>query len=34
VFFLCCFAMSSYGRRFERRLNRHRTGWGGARDCP
>jgi general L-amino acid transport system permease protein len=25
VFFLCCFAMSSYGRRFERRLNR-RTG--------
>lgn len=26
VFFLCCFAMSSYGRRFERRLNRHRTG--------
>jgi general L-amino acid transport system permease protein len=25
VFFLCCFAMSSYGRRFERRLNRHRT---------
>src|SRR5580704_2519457 len=26
VFFLCCFAMSSYGRRFERRLNRYRTG--------
>jgi len=26
VFFFCCFAMSSYGRRFERRLNRHRTG--------
>ena len=26
VFFVCCFAMSSYGRRFERRLNRHRTG--------
>src|SRR5690242_17141344 len=26
VFFACCFAMSSYGRRFERRLNRHRTG--------
>jgi general L-amino acid transport system permease protein len=25
VFFVCCFAMSSYGRRFERRLNRHRT---------
>jgi len=26
VFFVCCFAMSSYGRRFEQRLNRHRTG--------
>ena len=26
VFFICCFAMSSYGRRFERRLNRHRHG--------
>jgi general L-amino acid transport system permease protein len=26
VFFVCCFVMSSYGRRFERRLNRHRTG--------
>jgi general L-amino acid transport system permease protein len=26
VFFLCCYAMSSYGRRFERRLNRYRTG--------
>src|SRR6185312_3649756 len=26
VFFACCFAMSSYGRRFERRLNRHRRG--------
>jgi general L-amino acid transport system permease protein len=26
VFFVCCFSMSSYGRRFERRLNRHRTG--------
>jgi general L-amino acid transport system permease protein len=26
VFFMCCFAMSSYGRRFERRLNRHRQG--------
>ncbi len=26
LFFACCFAMSSYGRRFERRLNRHRTG--------
>jgi general L-amino acid transport system permease protein len=26
VFFACCFAMSSYGRRFERRLNRHRAG--------
>jgi len=26
VFFVCCFAMSSYGRRFERRLNRHRAG--------
>ena len=24
VFFVCCFGMSSYGRRFERRLNRHR----------
>jgi general L-amino acid transport system permease protein len=28
VFFVCCFAMSCYGRRFERRLNRHRTGVG------
>jgi len=26
LFFVCCFAMSCYGRRFERRLNRHRTG--------
>src|SRR5882724_12636843 len=26
LFFVCCFAMSSYGRRFERRLNRHRLG--------
>jgi general L-amino acid transport system permease protein len=26
VFFACCFAMSSYGRRFEPRLNRHRAG--------
>jgi general L-amino acid transport system permease protein len=26
LFFVCCFAMASYGRRFERRLNRHRTG--------
>ncbi len=26
VFFVCCFAMSSYARRMERRLNRHRTG--------
>jgi general L-amino acid transport system permease protein len=26
VFFVCCFAMSSYGRSFERRLNRHREG--------
>ena len=26
VFFACCFAMSSYGRSFERRLNRYRTG--------
>src|SRR5882724_1551946 len=24
LFFACCFAMSSYGRRVERRLNRHR----------
>jgi general L-amino acid transport system permease protein len=24
VFFVCCFAMSSYGRRFERRLSRHK----------
>jgi general L-amino acid transport system permease protein len=24
VFFACCFALSSYGRQFERRLNRHR----------
>jgi general L-amino acid transport system permease protein len=28
VFFVCCFGMSSYSRRFERRLNRHRTGGG------
>lgn len=26
IFFVCCFSMSTYGRRFERRLNRHRTG--------
>jgi general L-amino acid transport system permease protein len=26
LFFVCCFAMSSYGRRFEQRLNRHRSG--------
>ncbi len=26
VFFACCFAMSSYARQMERRLNRHRTG--------
>jgi general L-amino acid transport system permease protein len=26
LFFVCCFAMSSYGRSFERRLNRHRVG--------
>jgi general L-amino acid transport system permease protein len=26
LFFVCCFSMSSYSRRFERRLNRHRTG--------
>ena len=26
VFFVCCFGMSNYSRRFERRLNRHRTG--------
>jgi general L-amino acid transport system permease protein len=26
VFFVCCFGMSTYSRRFERRLNRHRTG--------
>jgi general L-amino acid transport system permease protein len=26
IFFVCCFGMSSYSRRFERRLNRHRTG--------
>jgi len=25
MFFACCFAMSSYGRSFERRLNRHRA---------
>jgi general L-amino acid transport system permease protein len=25
VFFACCFAMSSYGQRIERRLNRHRS---------
>jgi general L-amino acid transport system permease protein len=29
LFFVCCFAMSSYGRRFERRLNRHRVGIAG-----
>jgi general L-amino acid transport system permease protein len=26
LFFVCCFAMASYGRSFERRLNRHRVG--------
>ena len=26
MFFACCFAMSSYARRMERRLNRHKTG--------
>ena len=26
VFFACCFAMSSYARRMERRLNKHRSG--------
>src|SRR5579883_87906 len=26
VFFVCCFAMSSYGRRFEKRLRRHHSG--------
>ncbi|HVM78115.1 MAG TPA: amino acid ABC transporter permease [Stellaceae bacterium] len=26
MFFVCCFAMSSYARRMERRLNRHKTG--------
>jgi general L-amino acid transport system permease protein len=26
VFFVCCWVMSSYGRHFERRLNRHRAG--------
>jgi general L-amino acid transport system permease protein len=26
VFFVCCFGMSSYSRRLERRVNRHRTG--------
>jgi general L-amino acid transport system permease protein len=26
VFFACCFALAGFGRRFERRLNRHRTG--------
>jgi general L-amino acid transport system permease protein len=26
LFFACCFAMASYGRSFERRLNRHRVG--------
>ncbi len=31
LFFVCCFAMSSYGRRFERRLNRHRG--GGAEEA-
>lgn len=31
VFFVCCFAMSSYGRSFERRLNRHREGASGQK---
>jgi general L-amino acid transport system permease protein len=26
IFFVCCFGMSSYSRRLERRLNRHKTG--------
>ena len=26
IFFVCCMGMSSYGRSFERRLNRHRGG--------
>jgi general L-amino acid transport system permease protein len=26
IFFICCFGMSSYSRRLERRLNRHRGG--------
>jgi len=26
IFFACCFAMSSYARGLERRLNKHRTG--------
>ena len=26
IFFICCFGMSSYSRRLERRLNRHRAG--------
>jgi len=26
IFFACCFAMSSYARSMERRLNKHRTG--------
>jgi len=26
VFFICCFGMSSYSRRLEHRVNRHRTG--------
>ena len=26
IFFICCFGMSSYSRRLERRLNRHKTG--------
>ena len=30
LFFVCCFAMSSYGRSFERRLNRHRAGVPGS----
>jgi len=25
VFFVCCFAMSTYSRRVERRLTRHRA---------
>ena len=26
IFFICCFGMSSYSRRLERRLNQHRAG--------